>query len=175
MQKEVTVLWHGWGQANVSAGQRESGEEVHLCFGLWARPYSKLSRIEVSALLSFSVPAFKFIPTLSFLDFTSPSYFRFLMKLLMSLQEGLTDSKTQLNPCWEGSQVPAGLRCGRLNKKRMRRGGKEVKACGECVNLSLANPEKVDTFHVGGCPPPPSMQGILVKSVQDVLGWDLWK
>lgn len=77
------------------------------------------------------------------------------MKLLMSLQEGLTDSKTQLNPCWEGSQVPAGLRCGRLNKKRMRRGRKEVKARGECVNLSLANPEKVDTFHVGGCFFPP--------------------
>lgn len=27
------MLQHGWGEVNVSAGQRESGEEVHSCFG----------------------------------------------------------------------------------------------------------------------------------------------
>lgn len=30
--KEVTVLWHNWGQGSVSAGQQGPGEEVHLCF-----------------------------------------------------------------------------------------------------------------------------------------------
>lgn len=31
--KEVTGSEHGWGEGNVSAGQRESGEVVHSCFG----------------------------------------------------------------------------------------------------------------------------------------------
>lgn len=30
--KEVTVLWYGRGYGSVSADQRRSGEELHLCF-----------------------------------------------------------------------------------------------------------------------------------------------
>lgn len=161
-----------WAQVRGALGRRYifASAQYGTTGPVWARPPSTLSRIEVSALLSFSVALFIIYPYTFFHWLHFPHLFWVLMKLWMSLQEGLTDSKTQLNPCWEGSQVPAGLRCGRLNKKRMRRGAKEAKACGECVNLFLANPEKVDAFHVGGCFLPPSMQGILVKSIQDVLG-----
>ena len=47
---------------------------------------------------------------------------------------------------------------------------REVKPCGECVNLSSANCEKTDTFNVSDCFF--SKQGILVKSVHLGTCWD---
>lgn len=59
---------------------------------------------------------------------------------------------------------------------------REVKACGECVDLSSAKSEKADTFNVSNCffvcfffPFFGGGRGILVKSVSDLLGGGLWK
>lgn len=60
--KEVTGLQHGWGEGNVSAGQRESEEEVYSCFGTLRNNWLGAAAPEVSVGQLCCLPARYLIP-----------------------------------------------------------------------------------------------------------------